>query len=184
MIAGSWHYKHLNDTEQKIGKLISVINDLIVNYSDYKGSEADANLIMNQIWLGNLNTAQDFNFVTSKQIKAIINATTDVPNKFDFIDYTNYYIKDEDACKENLMYVMECGANIINSSVIDQKPILVHCKRGHHRSASIIAFYLMKYHNMSLIYAIYLIKTARPTTFRRITCMLQELILYEINRTN
>lgn len=186
MITNIWHYQQLNKDQQKIGQLIKNINDLIVNFNNINGSvptnSPDANLIMENIWLGNSSVAQDFNFMVSKKINTIINITKDISNYFDFIDYVNYFIRDDDACQINLFYVMEQGAKIINDVVSNKKTILVHCKRGHHRSACVVAFYLMKYHNISLICAISLIKNIRPTAFRRITCMLQELILYEIKR--
>lgn len=178
----NWYYKYLDSNEQKIGKLITNINEVIVKYSEKKGSEADANLIINNIWLGNQIAAHDLNFVTSKFIKNVINVSDDVPNKFDFLDYYSCSIKDSDTCYKNIINVLEKGAEIINYSVKNNNKILVHCKRGHHRSASIVAFYLMKYHNMSLIDAIYVIKNSRPTAFRRINCMMQSLINYEINR--
>ena len=184
-----WHYKQLNTYQQKIGQLVKDINDIIVNFNDKSLNDLasknlnqpDANLIMDNIWLGNSNVAQDFNFVTSKKINTIINVTKDISNYFDFIEYINYYIRDDDACQINLFYVMEEGAKIINDTISNGKTILIHCKRGHHRSACIVAFYLMKYHNISLICAIKIIKNIRPNAFRRITCMLQQLILYEIN---
>lgn len=184
MITDTWHYKTLNGNEQQIGKLLKDINYLIVNYPVDKNREPDANQIMQMLWLGNFHAAHDFNFITSRRIKTIINITKNIPNKFDFIDYINYYVDDEDACKKNLFHIMNDGADIINNSIIDKRPVLVHCKKGHHRSASMIVFYLMKYHNVSLVDGIRLIKLDRPKAFTRMICILKILIWYEIEKNN
>ena len=181
-IDNSWMHKQLYGDELILGNLYRQINKLICDFSSLKGSEADANLIFGSVWLGNMKVAHDYNFVTSKRIGYIINVTDDVYNKFPFIDYTQFPIKDVEACYQNLFNMIDNGADLINKAVKENKPILIHCKRGHHRSASIITFYLMKYQNMSLVDAIHLIKKKRPTAFRRFTCMLNNLILYEYQR--
>jgi len=80
--------------------------------------------------------------------------------------------------------MIEQGADAINKAVSENSIVLVHCKRGHHRSATIVAFYLMKYKNMSLVDAIFFIKKSRPTAFRKMTCMLETLIWFENNKSS
>jgi len=172
-----WYFEAIQDN--KIGKLHRDINDLLVNSSGSGKNEADANLLIDNIWLGNHKIAHDYNFMVSKKIKYIINVTDTVSNVFPFVRYITFPIQDIDACHSNLMNMIECGACVINKAVTENKPVLIHCKRGHHRSASIIAFYLMKYRNMSLIEALNVIKRFRPMAFRRMTCMLKTLIMYE-----
>lgn len=141
--------------------------------------EPDANLIIHNIWLGNQFVSQDTNFVRDNNIATIINITDVVPNKFNFIEYINFPIKDTAACDTNLLPQMEFIIDLLHQLIIDNKSVLVHCKRGHHRSASIIAFYLMKYHDMTLSDAITFIKTIRPLSFRRTTCMIRNLVLVD-----
>jgi len=179
-----WNFKQLNGQEKKLGEFIKEINNIITHTPQSNFNEADANIIFGSVWLGNIHAAHDFNFVTSERIKYIINATSDIENKFPFIHYQTLPITDINACYKNFIQMIEDGADIIYKAICENKPILVHCKRGHHRSASVVAFYLMKYHNMSLIDAICMIKKARPTTFRRMTCLLQTLIHYEYSRVN
>ena len=174
----NWKFKQLTDNEIKLGQLNREINNLIVRYSDPMNIEADATLITDYIWLGNWRAAHNSSFITEEKIKYIINATTDVPNKFPFVTCTTFAINDERACYKNLLPMMNNGADIINKAVQEKQQILVHCKRGHHRSASIVAFYLMKYRNMSLAKAIIFIKSVRPTAFSRMTCMLETLIQF------
>lgn len=162
--------------------LIQKIKKIISQLSKEKGSEDNANMILNNVWLGNWISASELEFLNQSNIKHIINVTKTIPNKYKFIDCTIIPIQDADACEENLMDIIEQGADIINQMVQNDKSILIHCKRGHHRSASVVMCYLMKYHNMSLIDALLLVKIKRPTAFRRISCMMQALITYELNR--
>jgi protein tyrosine phosphatase len=178
----TWKFKILENDELLIGEIARQINNLIVLYTEPKNTEADATLILQNIWLGNHIAANNYNFVASKRIKHVINITDDIPNVFPFLDYTTFSIKDITACHSNLLQKIDYCASIIHNVVAENKPILIHCKRGHHRSASVIAYYLMKYCNMTLIDAVRLIKMNRPTAFRRINCMMKTLIYYEKNK--
>lgn len=178
-----WIFKTL-DSKDKRGQLNKEINNLITFYTNNEYSESNADLISNNIWLGNYIAAHDFDFITNNKINYIINACDDIPNKFPFINYINYPIKDINACYHDLLQIFVDGANTIHNIVDNNQSVLIHCKRGHHRSACILAFYFMSYHHMSLPRAIYIIKQIRPSSFRRMTCMLQTLINYELQRSD
>lgn len=170
----------MNTINSKYNELFNDIHYLIQTYTKPKGTEDDANLIANNIWLGNFRVAHDIFFIKKNSINCIINATKNIPNKFAFTENYSLHMRDQDACNKNLINMLNKGADIIDRSIRDGKIMLVHCKRGHHRSAAIIVFYLMKYHNMNLYDAVKLIKIKRPTSFRRITCLLRTLIEFEI----
>ena len=53
----------------------------------------------------------------------------------------------------------------IHKSLSSGETVLVHCFAGMSRSATIVACYLIKYTNMSLLNAIEFIKTKRPIVF-------------------
>ena len=179
-IRDSWYFDNLSMKEIKLGEIIKNINNLITNFPANNQPEADATMILNNIWLGNCISAHDYRFIRGKKIKYIINATDDISNKFPSnVTYINFFLHDDDACKLNFMDEINYCADIIHKAVSENSTILIHCKRGHHRSASIVAYYLMKYHNMTLMDAIYLIKSLRPTTFMRMTCMVKTLICYQ-----
>ena len=80
----SWRFHQLGENELKLGQLVKDINQLIVKYTQAKGSEADANLVFGVVWLGNSTVAHDFNFFTSKRIKYVVNVSYSVPNQFPF----------------------------------------------------------------------------------------------------
>jgi hypothetical protein len=177
-----WDFKVLdNNDEIKIGNICKNVNDLIVCITGKKGTEDDANLIIDGVWLGNYDAAKNIKFVIENNIKYIINATYQSLIPFSFVDYKLLPMSDSDICEENFLSKIREGAAFINKAMLDNIPILVHCKRGHHRSASIVAYYLMVYKNMSLIDALTLIKNKRPTAFRRMACTLKTLIICEHN---
>lgn len=175
----TWHFKILDNNEKKFGVLIRQINNIIISNKKTKGTETHADFLFNYVWLGNIYAANSLDFLKNNAIKYIINVTPETINRFTFIEYATFPINDSEACYNNYISIMENAADIIDKAISEKKPILVHCKRGHHRSACIIAFYLMKYHKMTLANSIHLIKNIRPTAFRRMTCMLKTLIYYE-----
>lgn len=176
-----WEFKKLVGKELKMAELIKQINSLIVEYPVNRAIEINADEILRNVWLGNALAAKDIDFIKNKKINYIINVTNDIPNQFQFINYTVIPMKDIDACHQDLLRLMQIGASVINQAILKNEPILVHCKRGHHRSASVLALYLMEYQNLSLFDSIKLIKNIRPTAFSRMSCMLKALILYEFS---
>jgi protein tyrosine/serine phosphatase len=171
-------FKELPDT---YCNLLKRVNHLIISHT-IPNTEEDVNSVMKNLWLGNRNIANNLPFITDNNIKYIINISSNLVNKFDFIDYTNFYVRDRNACSSDVLTVLETGAKVIDQCIRNNNCILVHCKKGHHRSASIVAYYLMKYRGMSLIDAIEYIKSVRPTTFQKMTCVLRTLIDYELSR--
>ena len=57
--------------------------------------------------------------------------------------------------------------------------ILVHCKRGHHRSAAIVVAYLIRYMKGDYIKSIEYIHKLRPYALRKETCMGKHLFKYQ-----
>uniref|UniRef100_A0A6C0CCD6 Tyrosine specific protein phosphatases domain-containing protein n=1 Tax=viral metagenome TaxID=1070528 RepID=A0A6C0CCD6_9ZZZZ len=173
----SWEFVKNPNTEYY--RTMRIINDLIcqLNYlSDKIHREPNATHILNNIWLGNMEAACDFNFVTKNKIMDIMNVTPDGFDNFGFITYHRYPIKDENINKNLAHRALDTGAAIIHKCVRENRPILIHCKRGHHRSATIIMYYLMKYLSFDLSQAIIFIKRKRPKSFRRVTHFLQFLV--------
>lgn len=174
-----WILSPLHSDEIEYGKRLQQINSIIVHLTNNYVLEPNANLIFFNIWLGNLNSAYDQNFINQNKIKSIINVCDKIPNIFSLVQYVNYPLTDKNACYHQLLDIFNQCAEIIHQSVVRNETILVHCKKGHHRSAAIVAYYLMKYQKMKLDYIIKLIKKNRPAAFRRMTCMLYFLIKYD-----
>jgi len=139
-----------------------------------------ATLILPDLWLGDLADAYNYNFLNAAQISLVINCTYKYPNYFpDDIIYHRVPIENAYVCKTSvntLMLAINNTINQINNSLNHEKPVFVHCRRGHHRSAVIVAAYLIKFYRFTVIEAIDFIKTKRPCTFRERKCIVQTLI--------
>jgi protein tyrosine/serine phosphatase len=171
-----WQFYQLTDNEISRGTLMAQINNVIAFQSKPKGTEQNCNQILNNVWLGNYESACDEIFLKEHNIGCVINMTDNLPNKFDFMEYHQYSLKDDTACTENIMPILSDSTSILNQYINKNINVLVHCKRGHHRSASVILYYLVYYQNYSLPDALSYIKNFRPTAFRRWTCILQNFI--------
>lgn len=159
------------DAERKL------INDIITKYTIHSPqSEPDATAITNLIWLGNYKAAHDIRFLTKHNIRYIINITPNIDNKFsNSLSYLVIPIKDKIANK-HIPQLLKQAAQTIDTVVNAQQPILVHCKQGHHRSATAVALYLLLYQQMTLPQAVEYIKQKRQCAFRRLTRILDVVI--------
>jgi protein-tyrosine phosphatase len=69
----------------------------------------------------------------------------------------------------NVFRMFNVTSKIIATNISDG--ILVHCKKGHHRSSSIVTAYLIKDTDYTYEEAIIKINKLRPLAMRRYTCM-------------
>ena len=148
------------------------------------------NEILPSLYLGSIESSQDFNFIESNNISVIVNCSKDIDNKFSinllkplkeapeivqkWLYDNSYYIKyyrvpvddsgkDVDI-KEFYIYVK----NIIEQ-IIDEykkgKKILVHCLAGNQRSASFVVIFIMYYKKLSLEESIKFVLEKKPNVF-------------------
>ena len=68
-------------------------------------------------------------------------------------------------------YLFEITNRFIYEALNHDKGILVLCYAGHHRSASVVLAFLLKYLNIPFETAIKYIRSIRPSTLRRKTRM-------------
>jgi len=124
------------------------------------------------LWLGNVESAYDRGFLNYYNIKNILTVmdTFDYTKKYDDICYMILPIKDK-RLYENSTHMINTAIYFIDQCIKSNQRILVHCKRGHHRSAAIVAAYLIKYRNYAYLDTIKLIHTIRPYAMRRDTNM-------------
>ena len=149
--------------------------------SIYCSTEKDVSEIYPGLWLGNYKAATNYKFIKKHDIQYIINVSKDVPNAFDDIDYLHIPIDDDEMCfkdLEKLVKIYDIATDLINECISSNKNILIHCKRGHHRSACIVAAYLIKYHGAKYSNAISYINSIRKCALVRNTCMMQALTKY------
>jgi protein-tyrosine phosphatase len=166
---------------------LSIINK-IANIDDY-------NMIIPNLYLGNIKAAHDIDFLKTHEIKAIVNCTDKEPfndefqesdnnidslksnvNSIDNDDFENHNknktkiskfrlsIKDN----KNSENIEDFKKSVIDAIVfIEQNldknnPVFVHCYWGLMRSATVVAAYLIKKYNISVVDAINIVKEKRP----------------------
>ena len=128
-------------------------------------------IIPNLLYLGNYYAAENADFMKTHKIKAVVNATTDVKCLFEKKPYNIKYFKVEleDSLKkediDKMTAIMPKAAEFIHNNIIQGKAVFIHCIAGYNRSSSIVAFYLSKYHNMTLNESINYIIARRKCAF-------------------
>ena len=141
----------------------------------------DANEIMPNLWIGNFQTALDADFLKKNNIKLIINVTVDTPMNQPDIDYVHVPIpaEKEDIC-EDYPKLFNLLADRINEFLNQNEGVLVHCKKGHNRSACIVAAYLIKHANTEYLDAMIYINSLRNCEMIKNNHMTKELYKFSI----
>lgn len=126
--------------------------------------------ILPGIWLGDEASAFDQEFISLKNIECIINCSVDIG----FLDNDMIKKKIRLSIRDNLtadeihkMYThLHQTVDFIHEQIKNHN-ILIHCKVGIQRSATVIVAYLIKYADMQLKEAINAVKTKKPDIFRK-----------------
>ncbi|QKF94051.1 dual specificity phosphatase [Fadolivirus algeromassiliense] len=148
--------------------------------------ENDANEIIPNLWLGNIKAAYNQEFLKTYNIKNVLTIMDDFDNKYKYnsITYLVIPIKDEHSCSKDMINIFNIATNFIYNSLQNNEPILVHCKKGHHRSAALVVAFLIKYLNVDYLLALRYINYLRPCAVRRNTCMGNHLFKYYLHINN
>ena len=139
----------------------------------------NVNEILTNLWLGDIIDSKNSKFI--HKVDIIINCTKNLP----FCDKNKKCIRInvEDNLQEKeinaLYHYFEPISKYVHSMLRKGKVILVHCYAGKQRSASIVCAYLMKYLNLDLNEAKYLISTKRKHIFTPLPNFEKVLVLYE-----
>lgn len=97
------------------------------------------------------------------------------------IKYYQHKLSDSDDPSEIRRFMLV--ADIIVDSIhtcIQKGAVLVHCEMGIQRSPAIVAYYLMKYYNMSSDDAIEFVKNSRDEAFKHRVTFLEALYKLEL----
>lgn len=137
--------------------------------------ENDMDEIIPGIWLGNYCAAYNKEELDSHNIKYIINITDTIECPFDDKYYLYIPIRDKYSCniatKHFIIKNYLRSFKFIESALSNNCSVLVHCKKGHHRSANLILFYLVYRYNIGYLKALVYIKSIRPQALCRKTCI-------------
>lgn len=144
--------------------------------------ENDADLMIPNLWIGNKNAAHDEFFIRAHNIKYIVNITDGINSPFNFITYYHIPIKDKKMCTEvsrkPMTFYIDNALKFIDNGISENVGVLVHCRKGHHRSAGIVLLYLMKKYKMGYIPTCIYINNIRPYALKRNTCVNKWIIHY------
>lgn len=141
-------------------------NKKIVNVVNKFANISDHNLIIPYLYLGNINSAHNNNFLVNNNIQAIVNCTEN--DQFDeyFNDKQKIRLSINDSkdidninkFKNDIMKIIY----FIDENIENKKSVYIHCYWGLMRSATVVAAYLMKKYDLSKEDAINIIKEQRP----------------------
>ncbi len=136
-----------------------------------------ANKITPNIWLGDFRGALNRKFIEDNKITYIINAMEEDPKYHYMPDIPYVHLPYRQKHLNNYLgnHFLNIGANILNELINNNQVVYVHCKKGHHRSASVIAAYLIKFKNINNENALSFIKDKRDSAFYRKTFLLSLL---------
>jgi protein-tyrosine phosphatase len=139
-----------------------------------------ANEILNGIWLGECNAASNRDFIIKNNIKSIINISKSCPNYFNDINYLNIPIEEHEVNIYDIINIFKVTNKYIFHQLKKGNNILIHCSKGHTRSASIIGAFIIKYLNQSFDKTINYIRKKRKNTLRDDKLMTQALYEYSL----
>lgn len=135
------------------------------------------------LWLGNIESSHDPNFIKQKEIRHIIRVMPefDETKVHKNVQYLHIPISDNKLCSINLNGLFDYTNKYIKEKLLNKENVLVHCKRGHHRSAAIIVAFLIKCLNVDYFDAVLYVGYLRPCALRRNTCIGQYLFKYYLD---
>jgi dual specificity MAP kinase phosphatase len=148
------------------------------------------NEIIPNLFLGSIESSQNFDFIKNNNISVIVNCSKDIADSFslnllkpieeapvdvqEWLYENSYYIKyyripvddnGKDQEVENFREYTIKLLSIIKNDFDKGKKILVHCLAGNQRSASFVCAFIMLYKNIKLIDCIKLLLEKKPNVF-------------------
>ncbi|CEF71416.1 Puckered [Strongyloides ratti] len=124
--------------------------ELHCNYKYYPSACFPVQVLQN-LYLGNAETAGDRTTLDRHNIRYIINVTKDLKNAFeDEPDFHYYTIPVDDSHSQNLKKEFQQAFDFINEAQKEGYSILVHCLAGISRSVTICLAYIMYSRKMNL----------------------------------
>jgi len=127
----------------------------------------DASLVLPCLFLGSHWPSADLVWLRNNNVKAIVNlAIVDgYPNKYpEEIDYISFRVRDSDNDDDNRALADSITKSIvfIAKHIKQNHAVLVHCRQGLSRSASIVIAFMMHSQNVTLKQALAKVREVRP----------------------
>lgn len=126
-------------------------------------SLTNCDLIIPCLYLGGIDAAVDTARLVDQGIRAVVCCCREVefPSKDENANLEYYRVDVEDMSREPIELFFEEATEFISQFISREQPVLVHCRAGVSRSASIILAYLIRYHNYNLHDAFFLTRSHR-----------------------
>lgn len=141
------------------------IKNVIVNCIEYMGVN-NYHKVTNNIYLGNYKSSY-IDIIEKEGFEVVINCTPYMPFYSQKTKNYRINVNDDGSLDANIKMTryLDIILPIIRKYDTDNKKILIHCRGGVQRSATLVVSYLMKYENMSMVDAIYYVKKRRPIVY-------------------
>ena len=132
----------------------------------YLNLSNDEDLILPNLYLGNETSSLNTNFLKENNIKLIVNCTKDLEfNQYYKSDRVRIPIDDNKFFKNNEIFEYLDIVDKIHEYRKKNQNILIHCRVGSQRSATILLYYLITKLNFSYSEGFSIIKKKRPICF-------------------
>jgi dual specificity phosphatase 12 len=125
----------------------------------------DCDRILDNLYLGGVEAVLDSKCLEEQGICAVVccNRELEFPTSKFLPDLEYYRVDVEDMGREPIELFFAEATEFIQQQLLQDRPVLVHCKAGVSRSASVVLAYLMEYRGYSLHDAFLLTLDLRPT---------------------
>ena len=121
--------------------------------------------IVKGLWVGSEKDAADAAFMKKHDIRLIVNATSDIPAYSKTVRVIRVPIDDSASDSARLAKYLPITSVAIDDVLRYGKNVLVHCRAGMNRSASVVAGYLMFSRGMTAAQAMSFVKRRKSECF-------------------
>ena len=146
----------------------------------------DADEIIPRLWLGNIRSSQDKDFIQREKINVVFNCTKDLP----FLDSIEkkYRVPVDDNLEEEEIRNLELWSSEIAHKLLTLynkgHTILVHCYAGMQRSAACVAMLLIALNHIRAADAMNYIRSRRPVAFQPRPNFIQSIYAFDYDFHN
>ena len=146
-------------------------------------NRTSATEILPGLWLGDEKSSFNKKLLDRIGVKFIINCSKDIKENCWGIENIRIAADDRPSVSHSddndTMYnSLDASVEYIHKYLRNNKSVLVHCKAGKQRSASVVAAYIIKYGEVDIDKAVYYVRTKRPIAFTPMVNFLPALKKY------
>ena len=149
--------------------LAELFDSIVIYIFKYLDKQQYAKITDN-IYLGNLTCVHNIEFLKKNKISVVVNCSKTIPFQNQLNNIVNYRVDINDDLSHGYVvslipYIIRLVPILINHIDKGQR-ILIHCRAGMQRSASVVAAVLMKKYKLNKSEAISRIQSKRNIAFR------------------